>query len=87
MAVTKQEVDALFDDLSGYDDDKKTASDSFKLAIDTFANEHELAPKAIANAYKNWKEVQRDRAKFTLIDHEADTLLLTAVPDLGEEAP
>ncbi len=83
MAATKQEVDNLFDELQGYDDDKKTAAASFKLAIDTFADEHELTPKAIAAAYKNWKEVQRDLAKFSLLDHEADTLLLTAVPELA----
>lgn len=81
MAVTKAQLDTLFTRIQGFESRKKDISGEISEAFDTFAEQYvedggnkKVFKKAVKSAYKKFKEAQKDRAEFILVEAETDQL-------------
>lgn len=52
----------------------KELKDELKLALDSFAASNNLTTKGILKGIKEYKEWLKDKAAFTVTDHDADTI-------------
>jgi uncharacterized protein (UPF0335 family) len=77
--VTKANLDTLFARVQGLEEQKKALAADVKEVFDTFASQYgeeneKSFKKATRAAYKKWKEVQKDRAEFILVEASVDEL-------------
>lgn len=81
MAVTKAQLDTLFSRIQQLEGRKKDVSGEISEAFKTFAEQYvdeggneKVFKKAVKSAYKKYKEAQKDRAEFILVEAETDQL-------------
>ena len=81
MSVTKAQLDTLFNRIQGFESRKKDISGEISEAFNTFAEQYvedggneKVFKKAVKSAYKKFKEAQKDRAEFILVEAETDQL-------------
>lgn len=83
MAVTRQQLNTLYEQLLDLDLQKKELSGRMKEAFELFADNHNDSDnkkpyiKALRKGYRNYKEIQKDRAEFILVESDADTITET----------
>lgn len=82
MSTTKENVQALFDNLLRMDDEVKEINAAKKDAIEAFAHQFGVNPKAIKKAYTGYKDFLKDQAAFHEVDSDTD-LLLEKIVDGG----
>lgn len=75
--ATRENYIALFDNLLALEANKKELSESIKIAVEEFAEEHDLSKKGIKKALKEYKEVLKNEAEFNIVDSTADEILNT----------
>lgn len=83
MDIKKSELEGFFANLEALEASKKELADEMKAAVEAFAGNHELSKKSVNKAFKEYKEAKKDKADFTLVDYEADALLMIAMPELN----
>jgi len=81
--VSKQELDQFCKSLEGLEDEKKALAEEIKNRIEAFASTQSITKKAVAKFYKEWKEANKDKDDYVLVDFEADQLILIAFPELA----
>lgn len=88
MAVTRVVLERLFARLAELEAQKKALSEDAKVALENFidANAGDGAnlksfKKATQKAYKNWKELQKDRAEFIIVEAETDNMTEAMLSD------
>lgn len=87
MNIKKNELENFFSNLESLEADKKAIADAMKAAVEAFANNHELSKKSVNKAFKEYKEAKKDKEDYTLVDYEADALLMIAMPELNTSSP
>ena len=75
MAIEKVNLDTLFNRIVSFEDSAKEQRDLAKEAFETFANQNELKVKSLKKSYKEWKEIQKDKAEFEVVDAEVTQLV------------
>lgn len=74
MAATREQLTTLFTNLQDLDTQKKDLNDSMKLAFEQFSDENDVNAKALKKAYRNWKDAQKDRETFLIVEAATDEL-------------
>jgi uncharacterized protein (UPF0335 family) len=79
MAVTRVQLNTLFGMIETLDENKKTISAEIKEAFKLFAEQNgdgdqKTFTKALKKAYRNYKELSKDRAEFIIVETEADSM-------------
>jgi hypothetical protein len=89
MAATRAQFNTLFSQIMDLDAQKKEIGERIKEAFGLFADNHSglenTKPyvKALKKGYRNYKEIQKDRTEFILVESDTDTIteaLLTDEP-------
>ena len=75
MAITIEQYTALFDSLMSLEKDMGAIRSEMGAVYEKFANEHDLNVKSVKRSYKYYKELQKDKAEFVLIDTETSTII------------
>lgn len=75
MTANKENVQALFSRLTDLDDEVKHINGVKKDAIEDFAKEFGVNPKAVKKAYTGYKEFIKDNQTFHEVDGDTDLLL------------
>ena len=83
MDIKKTELEDFFLSLAALEADKKEIADEMKAKVEAFASNYELSKKSVNKAYKEYKEAQKDKEDYVLVDFESDALLLIAMPELN----
>ena len=79
--VTKTNLDTLFQNIETFEESKKEATDNVKDAFESFATQYgEDKDKksyiaSLKDAYKKYKLLKKDRAKFVIIESETDQII------------
>lgn len=84
--MTKIELDSFCEELDRLETVKKEAADDMKVLIENVAANNELDKKSLKKFYKEWKEYQKNKEEFVLVDYEADNLLQIACPEFSTAA-
>lgn len=87
MAIEKINLETLFGRIVSFESAAKEQRGLIKEALETFANQNQIKVKSLKKSYREWKELQKDKAEFTVVDAEVATLvgLLTDDTDnIGE---
>lgn len=80
MAITKANLDALFNNLDTFESAKTSATGDIKEAIETFVEQYaeggnnKVLLQAVKEAFKKHKKIKKDRAKFIIVEAETDQL-------------
>jgi AmiR/NasT family two-component response regulator len=81
MAVTKEQLDTLFTRIQELESRRKNVNGEISEAFNMFAEQYvedgaseKVFKKAVKSAYKKFKEAQKDRAEFILLEAETDQL-------------
>lgn len=81
MSVTKAQLDTLFNRVQTLEGRKKDIGGEISEAFNSFAEQYveeganeKVFKKAVKSAYKKFKEAQKDRAEFILVEAETDQL-------------
>lgn len=83
MNIKKAELEGFFANLESLEASKKELADEMKASVEAFAVNHELSKKSVNKAFKEYKEAKKDKEDYTLVDYEADALLMIAMPELN----
>lgn len=54
-----------------------------KAAIDAFSHNNQLAPKGVKKAIADYKKYLKDRAEFTVVEHDSDKVFEAMVTSNG----
>ena len=83
MAFTKEELDALCDNIVDLEGKKAALTAAIKESKELFAANKELTKKSVNDFVKKWKEANKDKEEYTLVDYETEAMILVAFPELG----
>lgn len=83
MEINKKDLDAFCENLEDLESQKKALADEIKDCIEAFAINQEITKKSVAKFFKEWKEANKDKDDYVLVDYESDQLILIAFPELG----
>ncbi|MDY0197585.1 MAG: hypothetical protein RBR68_07205 [Tenuifilaceae bacterium] len=75
MAIEKINLETLFGRIASFEAEAKEQRGLIKEALETFANQNQIKVKSLKKSYKEWKELQKDKAEFTVVDAEVTTLV------------
>lgn len=89
MAATREQLGTLFSRVQSLEEQKSDLSGQIKDAFSTFASQYgegreKSFTKAIKKTYKNYKELQKDRAEFVLVEADADSMTEALLTTGGE---
>jgi len=85
MVISKNELDAFYENLQDLEEQKKALATEMKDAVEAFAVNQEISKKSVTKSYKEWKEANKDKAEYTQVDFESDQLILIAFPEFATE--
>ena len=85
MIISKNELDQFCENLQDLEEQKKALGDAMKESIEAFAVNNEIAKKSVSKFFKEWKECQKSKEDYVLVDGEADRLILIAFPEFAPE--
>jgi uncharacterized protein (UPF0335 family) len=85
MDIKKSDLDAFCDGILSLENEKKELATEIKDRIEAFAKNHELDKKSVKKFIKEYKDAQKDKDEYTLVDYEADSLLQIAFPEFANE--
>lgn len=85
MDISKNDLDQFCSGIIAIEEEKKELSTEIKDRIAAFAEAHELDKKSVKKFIKEYKEAQKDKEEYTLVDLESDQLLCIAFPEFKTE--
>lgn len=74
MAATRAQLTTLYEQIIDLEAQKKDLNDQIKEAIVTFAENNDVNAKALKKSYRNYKDAQKDRAEFLVVEAATDEL-------------
>lgn len=83
MNVTREELEAVFDNITGLEKDAKEIKDEIKDTIAAFTASHGIDKLAFAKFMKEFAEYRKDQNKYTDTDLGCDQLMITVCPELA----
>ena len=85
MVISKNELDQFCENLQDLEEQKKELAEEMKNSIEAFAVNNEISKKSVSKFFKEWKECQKSKEDYVLVDAESDQLILIAVPEFAPE--
>lgn len=90
MELTSKELVAFCERLEALETDKANIQDEINDSIEALASaldlDKKIGKKAISKFYKEYKEAQKDKSAYSIIDLESDRLLCIAIPEFAADA-
>lgn len=69
---SKEQYETLFNSILVHEEAKKSVASTIKNAYDVFATENNVNVKGVKKAFKSYKEILKDRAKFEAEEADYD---------------
>ena len=74
MAATRAQLTALFESVQANEDSIKDIREATKEIFAGFAENNDVNVKALKKSYRNYKDAQKDRAEFLVVEAATDEL-------------
>lgn len=81
MAIAKVNLETLFDRCLSFEEEAKTQRGLLKEALQTFADQNEIKVKSLKKSYREYKEMLKDKAEFSVVDAEVDQLVTLLIEE------
>lgn len=75
MAIVKENLTTLFERIAGFEESAKEQRGLIKEAFQLFAEQNNVNIKSIKKGYKEYKELQKDKTTFEVVDAEVTQMV------------